>query len=69
MIEHAQQFAAARIPVSFSTQARGCRCSAARNSRLSSRRPTWVAVNDYEWGMLQQKTGMTAADIMTQVKA
>ncbi len=23
----------------------------------------WVAVNDYEWGMLQQKTGFTVADI------
>ena len=22
---------------------------------------SWVAVNDYEWGMLQQKTGLTMA--------
>ncbi len=29
----------------------------------------WVAVNDYEWGMLQQKTGLTVSDITAQVEA
>ena len=29
----------------------------------------WVAVNDYEWGLLQQKTGLTAADIAAKVEA
>jgi adenosine kinase len=30
---------------------------------------SWVAVNDYEWGMLQQKTGLAASDIVRKVKA
>ena len=29
----------------------------------------YVAVNDYEWGMLQQKTGSSAADIVARVEA
>ena len=29
----------------------------------------WVAVNDYEWGLLQQKTGFTVSDITSQVEA
>jgi adenosine kinase len=29
----------------------------------------WVAVNDYEWGMLQQKTGFTVSDVTSQVEA
>jgi adenosine kinase len=30
---------------------------------------TWVAVNEYEWQMLQQKTGWTLRDVVTQVDA
>ena len=30
---------------------------------------TWVAVNDYEWQVLQQKTGWTAAEVLQQVEA
>jgi adenosine kinase len=30
---------------------------------------TWVAVNDYEWQVLQQKTGWTAAQVLEQVEA
>ena len=33
------------------------------------RQARWVAVNDYEWGMLQQKTGLTAAEVASQVDA
>jgi adenosine kinase len=29
----------------------------------------WVAVNDYEWGLLQQKTGYTVSDVTAQVEA
>jgi adenosine kinase len=29
----------------------------------------WVTVNDYEWGLLQQKTGLTVSDITAQVEA
>jgi adenosine kinase len=30
---------------------------------------SWIAVNDYEWEMLQQKTGLTAAQITARVDA
>jgi adenosine kinase len=29
----------------------------------------WVAVNDYEWALLQERTGWNAAEIAAQVKA
>jgi adenosine kinase len=29
----------------------------------------WVAVNDYEWGMLAQKTGLTEAQVADRVRA
>ena len=54
---------------SFSTPARGCRCSAADELKTFIEQATWVAVNDYEWGLLQQKTGLTAADIAAGVEA
>jgi adenosine kinase len=30
---------------------------------------TWLAVNEYEWQMLQQKTGWTLKDVVKQVDA
>ena len=30
---------------------------------------TWVAVNDYEWQLIQQKTGWTESDVTQQVEA
>ncbi len=67
MIEHAAQFAAAKSP-SFSTRGRGCRCSATRSCAPLSTRRRWITVNDYEWGLLQQKTGLTAAQVAAQVR-
>jgi adenosine kinase len=32
-------------------------------------RAAWMAVNDYEWSLVQQKTGLTPAQITAQVKA
>jgi adenosine kinase len=33
------------------------------------RQAQWVTVNDYEWGMLEQKTGLSVAGIVSQVDA
>jgi adenosine kinase len=33
------------------------------------RQARWIAVNDYEWGMLQQKTGFEVSDVSAQVEA
>ena len=58
-----------RASPSFSTRARACRCSAPTELKTFIPQARWVAVNDYEWGMLQQKTGFTAADVAAQVEA
>jgi adenosine kinase len=68
MIEHAAQFAAAGIPFIFDP-GQGLPMFGADELKTFIGQARWVAVNDYEWGMLQQKTGWTAADIMTKVEA
>jgi adenosine kinase len=68
MIEHAAQFAAADIPFIFDP-GQGLPMFGAEELKTFIRQARWVAVNDYEWEMLQQKTGMTAADITAQTEA
>ena len=68
MIEHAAQFAAAGIPFIFDP-GQGLPMFGGDELAHFIEQATWVAVNDYEWGMLQQKTGLTAADIASRVKA
>jgi adenosine kinase len=68
MIEHAAQFAAAKIPFIFDP-GQGLPMFGAEELKLFIEQATWVAVNDYEWGMLQQKTALTAADIAAKVDA
>jgi len=68
MIEHAAQFAAAGIPFIFDP---GQGLPMFNGTELAHfiEQATWVAVNDYEWEMLQQKTGWTASDIASRVEA
>jgi adenosine kinase len=54
MIEHAAQFAAAGIPFIFDP-GQGLPMFGGEELRTFIEQATWVAVNDYEWGMLQQK--------------
>jgi adenosine kinase len=68
MIEHAAQFAAAGIPFIFDP-GQGLPMFGAEELNTFIGQASWVAVNDYEWGMLQQRTGLTAADIMAKVEA
>jgi adenosine kinase len=68
MIEHAAQFAAAKIPFIFDP-GQGLPMFGAEELKSFIAQARWVAVNDYEWGMLQQKTGFTVADITAQVEA
>jgi len=68
MIEHAAQFKAAGIPFIFDP-GQGLPMFGADDLALFIDQATWVAVNDYEWSMLQQKTGLTAADLVTRVEA
>jgi adenosine kinase len=68
MIEHAAQFSAAKIPFIFDP---GQQLPAFNGEQLKSiiAQARVVTVNDYEWGLLQQKTALTAADISAQVEA
>jgi adenosine kinase len=68
MIEHAAQFAAAKIPFIFDP-GQGMPMFGAEELKTFIAQARWVAVNDYEWGMLQQKTGFTVSDITAQVDA
>ncbi len=68
MIDHAAQFAAAGIPFMFDPGQNLPLFDAAELTRFIEQ-ATWVAVNDYEWELLQRKTGLTAADIVARVDA
>jgi adenosine kinase len=68
MIEHAAQFAAAKIPFIFDP-GQGMPMFGAEELGVFLEQATWVTVNDYEWGLLQQKTGLSAAEVVAQVDA
>jgi adenosine kinase len=68
MIEHAAQFAAAKIPFMFDP-GQGMPMFGAEDLKTFIGQARWVAVNDYEWGLLQQKTGFTVSDVTAQVEA
>jgi adenosine kinase len=68
MIEHAAQFAAAKIPFIFDP-GQGMPMFGGEELKTFIAQARWVAVNDYEWGLLQQKTGFTVSDITSQVEA
>jgi adenosine kinase len=68
MVEHAAQFATAKIPFIFDP-GQGLPMFGAEDLKTFIGQARWVTVNDYEWGMLQQKTGLSAADIAAQVEA
>jgi adenosine kinase len=68
MIQHAQQFAAAGIPFIFDP-GQGLPMFGAEDLDRFVEQATWMAVNDYEWGLIQQKTGWTVQDVTQRVKA
>jgi adenosine kinase len=68
MLEHAEQFAAAGVPFVFDP-GQGLPMFGGDELKTFIRQARWVAVNDYEWGMLQQRTGLTAAEVASQVEA
>jgi adenosine kinase len=68
MLDHAAQFAAAKIPFIFDP-GQGMPMFGAEDLKTFIGQARWVTLNDYEWGMLQQKTGLSAADVAAQVDA
>ncbi|MFL6578185.1 MAG: carbohydrate kinase family protein [Povalibacter sp.] len=68
MIQHAAQFAAAGIPFIFDP-GQGLPMFSGDELRAFIAQATWVAVNDYEWQLVQEKTRLSAAEIAAQVQA
>src|ERR1700684_4150571 len=68
MIEHAAQFTAAKIPFIFDP-GQGMPMFGPEELKTFIAQARWVAVNDYEWGLLQQKTGLTVSQVAAQVEA
>jgi len=68
MIEHAQQFAAADIPFIFDP-GQGLPMFDGDDLKQFIDQATWVAVNDYEGQLLQERTGWSLEDIAAHVDA
>jgi adenosine kinase len=68
MIDHANQFAAAGIPFVFDP-GQGLPMFDGEDLRRFIELATWVAVNDYEGQMLQERTGWSAREIGQRVDA
>jgi adenosine kinase len=68
MIEHARQFAEAGIPFIFDP-GQGLPMFDGDDLRQFIDQATWVAVNDYEGQMLQERTGWSEQEISQRVEA
>jgi adenosine kinase len=68
MVQHSAGFAAAGIPFIFDP-GQGLPMFNGDDLRGLIAQATWLTVNDYEWQMVQQRTGWTPADIVKHVKA
>jgi len=68
MVEHAEQFAHSRIPFIFDPGQGLPMFEKADLERFVSQ-ARWVAVNEYEWEMMRQKTGWTVGNVLEHVDA
>ncbi len=68
MLQHAEQFAEADIPFIFDP-GQGMPMFEGEELQRFIELASWVTVNDYEAGLLQQKTGLAPAEIASRVRA
>ena len=68
MIAHAAQFAAAGIPFIFDP-GQGLPMFGREDLQRFIEQASWVTVNDYEWSMIQQKTGWSEREVLAHVQA
>lgn len=68
MMDHATQFVAAGIPFIFDP-GQGLPMFGGAELAQFITQATWVTVNDYEWQLMQQKTGLREADVVGKVEA
>lgn len=68
MIEHAQQFADAGIPFIFDP-GQGLPMFDGDELKIFIDQASWVTLNDYEWQLVQERTGMNEEQVAERVKA
>ncbi|MDX1518818.1 MAG: carbohydrate kinase family protein [Gammaproteobacteria bacterium] len=68
MLEHAQQFCDAGIPFIFDP-GQGMPMFGGDELKEFIEQATWVTLNDYEWQLLQDRTGYTEADMTARLEA
>jgi adenosine kinase len=68
MIQHAAQFAAARIPFIFDP-GQGLPMFSGEELKRCVEQARWVTVNDYEWQLLQHRTGWQLQEFRQHVAA
>ncbi|MEZ5445312.1 MAG: carbohydrate kinase family protein [Gammaproteobacteria bacterium] len=68
MIEHAVQFAEAGIPFIFDP-GQGMPMFDRALLRQFTEQAQWLTVNDYEWQLMQEKTGWAAREVLERVEA
>jgi adenosine kinase len=68
MVQHAAQFAAAKIPFIFDP-GQGLPMFGGEDLRAFIEQATWVTLNEYEWELVRQRTGWSAEEIAKRVEA
>jgi len=68
MIQHAAQFAAAGIPFIFDP-GQGLPMFGGEDLKAFIEQASWVTVNEYEWSLMQERTGWSEADVCRRVAA
>jgi adenosine kinase len=68
MIQHAAQFAAKGVPFIFDP-GQGLPMFGSEDLKKFVEQATWVTMNDYEWGLMADRTGWSEADVARKVAA
>jgi adenosine kinase len=68
MLQHAAEFAKAGIPFIFDP-GQGLPMFSGDDLRAFIKQAAWVAVNEYEWQLVRERTGLSAQEIAAQVRA
>lgn len=68
MIEHANQFAEAGIPFIFDP-GQGLPMFDGKDLRRFIDQAAWLTVNDYEWQLVKERTGLTADEVASSLEA
>ena len=68
MIEHAEQFAEANIPFIFDPS-QGLPMFSGEELIRFIEQATWLTVNDYEWQLIQERTGLSSKQVADCVEA